>query len=213
MLNAEGVATASLHGGRTQGEREAALRDFTRGLCSVLVSPPARAQHPEKIRRQRRSTRHQHGSAEKFRRLRPQNRSYRAKWHDRSCHVVLHRLGRLHHLSNQARFTRARKRRSAFTAFATGKEARAREKEAQRAWKEERSADQSKKETDSGGIISVDDKFKSMLVTKRERERESIDCCRRPLGIGRRRLLRERERQRKEKERERERRNGEENVE
>jgi ATP-dependent RNA helicase DDX5/DBP2 len=50
-------------------------------------------------------------------------------------------------------------------AFATGKEARAREKEAQRAWKEERSADQSKKETDSGGIISVDDKFKSMLVT------------------------------------------------
>ena len=64
----------------------------------------------ERIRRQRRSTRHQHGSAEKFRRLRPQNRSYRAKWHDRSCHVVLHRLGRLHHLSNQTRFTRARKR-------------------------------------------------------------------------------------------------------
>ena len=30
---------------------------------------------------------------------------------------------------------------------------------------EERSADQSKTETDSGGIISVDDKFKSMLVT------------------------------------------------
>jgi ATP-dependent RNA helicase DDX5/DBP2 len=50
-------------------------------------------------------------------------------------------------------------------AFATGKEARAREKEAQRAWKEERRADQSQKETDSGNIISVDDKFKSMLVT------------------------------------------------
>ena len=159
MLNAEGVVTASLHGGRTQGEREAALKDFTRGLCSVLVATDVAArgldvkgvQHVE------------HGLAEELQ-------------------DYVHRIGRIGRNGMTGRATSFYTDSDAFIvsqikralqelesgnafAFATGKEARAKEKEAQRAWREEPSADQSKTETDSGGIISVDDKFKSMLVT------------------------------------------------
>ena len=160
MLNAEGVATASLHGGRTQGEREAALRDFTRGLCSVLVATDVAArgldvkgvQHvvnmdlprsfEDYVHRVGRTGRNgMTGRATSF-------------YTDSDAFIVSQIKRALQELENGNAF-----------AFATGKEARAREKEAQRAWKEERRADQSQKETDSGNIISVDDKFKSMLVT------------------------------------------------
>jgi superfamily II DNA/RNA helicase len=38
LLNAEGVTAAAFHGGRSQGEREAALEDYKTGRCSVLVA-------------------------------------------------------------------------------------------------------------------------------------------------------------------------------
>lgn len=34
----EGLRAAALHGGRTQQEREAALEDFRRGTCHILVA-------------------------------------------------------------------------------------------------------------------------------------------------------------------------------
>ena len=160
MLNAEGVATASLHGGRTQGEREAALRDFTRGLCSVLVATDVAArgldvkgvQHVINMDLPRSFEDYVH----RIGRTGRNGMTGRATsfYTDSDAFIISQIKRALQELENGNAF-----------AFATGKEARAREKEAQRAWKEERSADQSKKETDSGGIISVDDKFKSMLVT------------------------------------------------
>ena len=160
MLNAEGVATASLHGGRTQGEREAALRDFTRGLCSVLVATDVAArgldvkgvQHVINMDLPRSFEDYVH----RIGRTGRNGMTGRATsfYTDSDAFIISQIKRALQELDNGNAF-----------AFATGKEARAREKEAQRAWKEERSADQSKKETDSGGIISVDDKFKSMLVT------------------------------------------------
>jgi len=160
MLNAEGVATASLHGGRTQGEREAALRDFTRGLCSVLVATDVAArgldvkgvQHVINMDLPRNFEDYVH----RIGRTGRNGMTGRATsfYTDSDAFIISQIKRALQELENGNAF-----------AFATGKEARAREKEAQRAWKEERSADQSKKETDSGGIISVDDKFKSMLVT------------------------------------------------
>ena len=38
LLNAEGVSAAAFHGGRSQVEREAALADYKTGRCSVLVA-------------------------------------------------------------------------------------------------------------------------------------------------------------------------------
>ena len=38
LLTAEGIPACSLHGGRSQGEREAALRDFSSGRTPVLVA-------------------------------------------------------------------------------------------------------------------------------------------------------------------------------
>lgn len=38
LLSQEGVAAVALHGGRSQGEREAALRDFSTGKVPVLVA-------------------------------------------------------------------------------------------------------------------------------------------------------------------------------
>jgi ATP-dependent RNA helicase DDX5/DBP2 len=160
MLNAEGVATASLHGGRTQGEREAALRDFTRGLCSILVATDVAArgldvkgvQHVVNMDLPRNFEDYVHRVGRTGR----NGMTGRATsfYTDSDAFIVSQIKRALQELENGNAF-----------AFATGKEARAREKEAQRAWKEERRADQSQKETDSGNIISVDDKFKSMLVT------------------------------------------------
>ena len=160
MLNAEGVATASLHGGRTQGEREAALKDFTRGLCSVLVATDVAArgldvkgvQHVVNMDLPRNFEDYVH----RIGRTGRNGMTGRATsfYTDSDAFIVSQIKRALQELENGNAF-----------AFATGKEARAKEKEAQRAWREERSADQSKTETDSGGIISVDDKFKSMLVT------------------------------------------------
>ena len=160
MLNAEGVATASLHGGRTQGEREAALRDFTRGLCSVLVATDVAArgldvkgvQHVVNMDLPRNFEDYVHRVGRTGR----NGMTGRATsfYTDSDAFIVSQIKRALQELENGNAF-----------AFATGKEARAREKEAQRAWKEERRADQSQTETDSGNIISVDDKFKSMLVT------------------------------------------------
>jgi ATP-dependent RNA helicase DDX5/DBP2 len=160
MLNAEGVATASLHGGRTQGEREAALRDFTRGLCSILVATDVAArgldvkgvQHVVNMDLPRNFEDYVHRVGRTGR----NGMTGRATsfYTDSDAFIVSQIKRALQELENGNAF-----------AFATGKEARAREKEAQRAWREERRADQSQKETDSGNIISVDDKFKSMLVT------------------------------------------------
>ena len=160
MLNAEGVATASLHGGRTQGEREAALKDFTRGLCSVLVATDVAArgldvkgvQHVVNMDLPRNFEDYVH----RIGRTGRNGMTGRATsfYTDSDAFIVSQIKRALQELESGNAF-----------AFATGKEARAKEKEAQRAWREERSADQSKTETDSGGIISVDDKFKSMLVT------------------------------------------------
>ena len=39
-LVAQGLHAVALHGGRTQSEREAALRDFRSGTTNILVLPP-----------------------------------------------------------------------------------------------------------------------------------------------------------------------------
>lgn len=39
-LVAQGLHAVALHGGRTQSEREAALRDFRHGPTSILVCQP-----------------------------------------------------------------------------------------------------------------------------------------------------------------------------
>lgn len=38
-LVAQGLHAVALHGGRTQGEREAALREFRKGTTNILVRP------------------------------------------------------------------------------------------------------------------------------------------------------------------------------
>lgn len=38
-LVAQGLHAVALHGGRTQGEREAALREFRKGTTNILVHP------------------------------------------------------------------------------------------------------------------------------------------------------------------------------
>ena len=50
-------------------------------------------------------------------------------------------------------------------AFATGREARAKEREEAKAWREGRTDEPSVVETESGVTIAVDDKFKHMMVS------------------------------------------------
>jgi len=159
MLNAEGVAASSLHGGRTQSEREQALSDFTRGYCSVLVATDVAArgldvkgvQHVINMDLPRNFEDYVHRIGRTGRNgMTGRASSY---YTDSDAFIVAQIKRALSELESGNAF-----------AFATGKEARQKEKEAQRLWKEERSSDQSKTETAAGSIISVDDKFKSMLV-------------------------------------------------
>jgi len=44
-LVAQGLSAVSLHGGRSQNEREAALQDFRSGSTNILVISPTKAHY------------------------------------------------------------------------------------------------------------------------------------------------------------------------
>jgi|TARA_B110000305_G_scaffold239288_1_gene306679 ATP-dependent RNA helicase DDX5/DBP2 len=159
LLNEEGVAAAAFHGGRSQQEREAALSDFTTGKCAVLVATDVAARgldvkgvmHVVNLDLPRMFEDYVHrvgrtgragmtGRATSF-------------YTDRDSFLVAQIKRALQDLENGNAF-----------AFATGKEARAKEREAQKAWREGRAAEP--EQAAVGGVdIIVDDKFKHMKLS------------------------------------------------
>jgi ATP-dependent RNA helicase DDX5/DBP2 len=160
LLNAEGVTAAAFHGGRSQGEREAALEDYKTGRCSVLVATDVAARGLDVK-----------GIAHVVNLDLP-----------RAFEDYVHRVGRTGRAGMTGRSTSFYTDRDSFIvaqikralqeleagnafAFATGKEARAKEREAAKAWREGRAGDQETEEV--GGVaINVDEKFKHMQIGK-----------------------------------------------
>jgi len=160
LLNAEGIPAAALHGGRSQGEREAALSDYKLGRCSVLVATDVAARGLDVK-----------GVAHVVNMDLP-----------RSFEDYVHRIGRTGRAGLSGRSTSFYTDRDSFIvaqikralmdleagnafAFATGREARAKEREEAKAWREGKQYEEAKIETDSGLTIAVDDKFKHMMVS------------------------------------------------
>jgi len=160
LLNAEGVPSAALHGGRSQGEREAALHDYKTGRCSVLVATDVAARGLDVK-----------GVAHVVNMDLP-----------RSFEDYVHRIGRTGRAGMSGRSTSYYTDRDSFIvaqikrallelesgnafAFATGREARAKEREEAKAWREGKQHEAATIETDSGVTIAVDDKFKHMMVS------------------------------------------------
>ena len=160
LLNAEGVPSAALHGGRSQGEREAALHDYKTGRCSVLVATDVAARGLDVK-----------GVAHVVNMDLP-----------RSFEDYVHRIGRTGRAGMSGRSTSYYTDRDSFIvaqikrallelesgnafAFATGREARAKEREEAKAWREGKQHESATIETDSGVTIAVDDKFKHMMVS------------------------------------------------
>ena len=159
LLNAEGVSAAAFHGGRSQGEREAALADYKTGRCSVLVATDVAARgldvkgiaHVVNLDLPRLFEDYVHrvgrtgragmtGRATSF-------------YTDRDSFLVAQIKRALQELENGNAF-----------AFATGKEARAKEREAAKAWREGRAGEH--EQAAVGGVdIIVDDKFKHMKLS------------------------------------------------
>jgi len=160
LLNAEGVTAAAFHGGRSQGEREAALEDYKTGKCSVLVATDVAARGLDVK-----------GIAHVVNLDLP-----------RAFEDYVHRVGRTGRAGMTGRSTSFYTDRDSFIvaqikralqeleagnafAFATGKEARAKEREAAKAWREGRTAEGEAEEV--GGVaINVDEKFKHMQIGK-----------------------------------------------
>ena len=160
LLNAEGVPAAALHGGRSQAEREAALQDYKVGRCSVLVATDVAARGLDVK-----------GVAHVVNMDLPRN-----------FEDYVHRIGRTGRAGMSGRSTSFYTDRDSFIvaqikralmeleagnafAFATGKEARAKEREEAKAWREGRQHQAAVLETDSGVTIAVEDKFKHMMVS------------------------------------------------
>ena len=160
LLNAENVSAAALHGGRTQGEREAALHDYKTGRCSVLVATDVAARGLDVK-----------GVAHVVNLDLPRN-----------FEDYVHRIGRTGRAGMTGRSTSFYTDRDSFIvaqikralmeleagnmfAFTTGREARAKEREEAKAWREGRTDEPSVVETESGVTIAVDDKFKHMMVS------------------------------------------------
>jgi ATP-dependent RNA helicase DDX5/DBP2 len=161
LLNAEGVTAAAFHGGRSQGEREAALADYKAGKCSVLVATDVAARgldvkgiaHVVNLDLPRLFEDYVHrvgrtgragmtGRATSF-------------YTDRDSYVVAQIKRALQELEAGNAF-----------AFATGKEARAKEREAAKAWREGKTTGDGEGEEVGGFAINVDEKFKHMQIGK-----------------------------------------------
>ncbi len=161
LLNAEGVTAAAFHGGRSQGEREAALADYKAGRCSVLVATDVAARgldvkgiaHVVNLDLPRLFEDYVHrvgrtgragmtGRATSF-------------YTDRDSYVVAQIKRALQELEAGNAF-----------AFATGKEARAKEREAAKAWREGKTTGDGEGEEVGGFAINVDEKFKHMQIGK-----------------------------------------------
>ena len=157
LLNAEGISAASLHGGRSQGEREAALRDFTASRVAVLVAtdvasrgldvkgiahvinldlPRAFEDYVHRIGRTGRAG--TSGRATSF-------------YTDRDSYIVA-----------QIKFAIAEMEKGNELAFATGKEARKKERETSQAWREGRIGDEGA--TGAGPKLMIAEQFKHMAL-------------------------------------------------
>ena len=158
LLNAEGVSAAAFHGGRSQGEREAALADYKTGRCSVLVATDVAARgldvkgiaHVVNLDLPRLFEDYVHrvgrtgragmtGRATSF-------------YTDRDSYIVAQIKRALQELEAGNAF-----------AFATGKEARAKEREEAKAWREGRAGAREAEEV-GGVVVNVDERFKHMQI-------------------------------------------------
>jgi ATP-dependent RNA helicase DDX5/DBP2 len=160
LLNAEGVTAAAFHGGRSQGEREAALEDYKTGRCSVLVATDVAARgldvkgiaHVINLDLPRAFEDYVHRVGRTGRAgMTGRSTSF---YTDRDSYIVAQIKRALQELEAGNAF-----------AFATGKEARAKEREAAKAWREGRVADDDPEEV-GGVVINVDEKFKHMQIGK-----------------------------------------------
>jgi ATP-dependent RNA helicase DDX5/DBP2 len=155
LLTAEGVPAVALHGGRSQGEREGALRDFSTGRVPVLVAtdvasrgldvkgiahvvnmdlPKAFEDYVHRIGRTGRAG--ATGRATSF-------------YTDRDSYVVA-----------QIKMALSEMEKGNTLAFATGKEARRKERETAEAWRNGTAA-----EEPAQGVIKLDDKYKFMSLS------------------------------------------------
>jgi ATP-dependent RNA helicase DDX5/DBP2 len=158
LLSAEGVPAAALHGGRSQGEREAALRDFSNGRVPVLVAtdvasrgldvkgiahvinmdlPKAFEDYVHRIGRTGRAG--ATGRATSF-------------YADRDAYIVA-----------QIKYALAEAEKGNGTAFATGKEARRKERETAEAWRNGTIVEEPP--TGLAAVVKLDDKYKHMGIT------------------------------------------------
>ena len=158
LLSAEGVGAAALHGGRSQGEREAALRDLSGGRVPVLVAtdvasrgldvkgiahvinmdlPKAFEDYVHRIGRTGRAG--ATGRATSF-------------YSDRDAYIVA-----------QIKYALAEAEKGNGTAFATGKEARRKERETAEAWRNGTHVEEAP--TGLAAVVKLDDKYKHMGIS------------------------------------------------
>ncbi len=159
LLTAEGVPAVALHGGRSQGEREAALREFSSGRVPVLVAtdvasrgldvkgishvvnmdlPKAFEDYVHRIGRTGRAG--ATGRATSF-------------YTDRDTYVVA-----------QIKLALSELEKGNTMAFATGKEARRKERETAEAWRNG-TAHEDASAGLAGGVIKLDEKYKFMSIS------------------------------------------------
>jgi ATP-dependent RNA helicase DDX5/DBP2 len=151
-LTAQGLRAVAIHGGRSQGEREAALRDFRKGERNILVATDVASRGLDVS-----------GVAHVINMDLP-----------KTLEDYVHRIGRTGRAGASGRATSFHTERDAYLvaqikralseieagntlAFATGKAARAKEREAALAMK-------TNPQTSGPSIVSVDDKFRHMLA-------------------------------------------------
>ena len=158
LLTAEGVPAVALHGGRSQGERESALRDFSGGRVPVLVAtdvasrgldvkgiahvinmdlPKAFEDYVHRIGRTGRAG--ATGRATSF-------------YADRDSYIVA-----------QIKYALAEAEKGNGTTFATGKEARRKERETAEAWRNGTMHDEPA--TGLAAVVKLDEKYKHMGIT------------------------------------------------
>ncbi|GBG84216.1 hypothetical protein CBR_g38188 [Chara braunii] len=157
-LVSQGLKAAALHGGRSQGEREGALRDFRRGEINVLVATDVASRGLDVS-----------GVAHVI------NLDLPKTFED-----YVHRIGRTGRAGSMGRATSLYVERDMYlvaqirhaitqieagntTVFATGKAARRREREQAAAFREGRLADAPEAPAVGGAPVKVDEKYQHML--------------------------------------------------
>eukprot|EP00850_Spirogloea_muscicola_P003264 SM000013S26433 [mRNA] locus=s13:288468:293676:- [translate_table: standard] len=165
----QGLHAAALHGGRSQGEREAALRDFRKGIVNILVATDVASRGLDVT-----------GVAHVINLDLP-----------KALEDYVHRIGRTGRAGASGRATSLHTERDAYLvaqirraiaeaeagntmAFASGKAARRKEREDAAAFREGRTVVQTTAAQIGSTLVTLDDKYKHMLTVSDPKKVEGV---------------------------------------